>query len=311
MTISTFEIGILICSAFCWVRARRGQHKLIGTNLSTPFRLLDAGVWLWCLAPLGSLMVGLTEGTVDLGRYLSVLLLAGAGIAVLGARRPGSESWWWFVVAPMFLVLGWPVFLTWGEGWVPDQLELMTPAFFGCLLVIVMAGGNYLATRWQSACCFAVVATTLSLMRYTSLISQAWRVSEMLRLGSEFCGMCAIWAAMRSLIRVHPQPLGLNRFWIDFRDAYGIVWAYRVMERLNEEANRHDWPIRFEIEGIVSPDQSTLKSLPPQLPSELSQEVVVEIQFALKWIFRRFVSETWCDARLGPEWNILPRDQEI
>lgn len=305
MTIPTLLNLLQIASLACWIGVRRHRKSLFGTNLTTAFALLDTGVWTWCLMPLLPLITGIQEVVVDYGRYVAILLVLGGGISVLGARRPGSEAWRWFVVVPMFLVLGWPALLCWGNEWTPRRLELMTPAFLGSLLVIIMAAGNYLTTRWQCASLLGGIGAMLFLLNRTTLVPVNGMTQHLLGLGIEvlvFCSIVSVWRNQRTTSR---EMSGIPRFWSDFRDFFGIVWAYRVMERMNQEAQRLNWPFRFEIDRIVTAD-STIEHSTEVVslnPGDLTEKVVEEVRFHLEWLFRRFVTDEWRDARLGNEWK--------
>lgn len=303
MIIPTLRFLIFLASLTCWGVARRGRKGLIGTTLTTPFHLLDLGVWIWCLMLLFEQFPDIPHGIIEYGRYLSTLFILGAGISVLGARRPGAQAWTWFVVVPMFLVLGWPALLSWGNESIPERLELTTPAFLGLLLVIVMAVGNYLTTRWE----FPLLCTALSLVLFllgrTLWIPSSGIWPMGIQLASDLIGMLALFLAMLGTTAPHPTTShGLECFWQDFRNHFGIVWGYRVMERLNLEAQRLDWPFRFEIDRIVV--NHVQADAPPALnPADLPKNIPGEVRFSLEWLFRRFVSDEWRDARLGPEWS--------
>lgn len=313
MIIPTLRFAILCISILCWIIVLPGRRGVIGTTLTTPLRLLDLGLFCWIFSLALGVLPRMPPGAIDLCRYFSTLLILGAGISVLGARNPGGQAWTGFVVVPMFLVLGWPVLLCWGDDWLPDRLELMTPAFLGILLVIVMGGGNYLTTRWQSASLFGAASLSLSSLERTALLPTSGILPTVTLLSSDIAGLAALFCILvgtNSGASTHNT--GLVRFWGDFRDHFGIVWSYRVMERLNQEAERLKWPFRFEIDRIVLAGvPSGEPMLPAQLsPTELPQKTVDEIRLTLEWMFRRFVSDAWRNSRLGPEWTTLPERTE-
>src|SRR6185437_13964814 len=79
-----------------------------------------------------------------LGPYLSLGLTGCAGIAVLGARRPGVAAWN-FVVVGLLAVLLLPVVNGWGE----VRLETVHELFLCAILIVPLL--NYLPTRLAPA----------------------------------------------------------------------------------------------------------------------------------------------------------------
>jgi hypothetical protein len=83
---------------------------------------------------------------------------------------------------------------------------------------------------------------------------------------------------------------GPDRVWRDFRDQFGIVWAQRVRERINQRALQEQWPARLERPGFVNADGT---------PAGASVASDPRIEHALRWLLRRFVDESWLNERLG------------
>ncbi len=98
----------------------------------------------------------------------------------------------------------------------------------------------------------------------------------------------AVWAA-RSAARSEVCPGGFDRVWNDFRDHFGIVWARRVQDRLNETGRKESWPGRIELHGFLWKDPADVAARESANP---------KIEHALRWILRRFVDPEWIDARL-------------
>lgn len=316
MIIPTLRVVLLVVAVVCWIFLLRGWGRLRGTTLRGGFALGNIGVGVWLVARAGEIFDAWPPGAVSYAEYFAILALLGGGISILGARNPGAEAWRWFVVAPMFLVLGWPAVLCWGENWIPEKLELMTPAFLGVLLVLVMGAGNYLATRFQKSALWGSLAAVLTIVPMTPLNPSTWISAQGLAVLSEAAACLALLGILEG--NRERQNQGLLRLWDDFRDSYGIVWAYRVMERMNQEAERLGWPFRLEIDRIVRKEENGENpSLPhrdgdaqawdPQ-PGELSEKARGEVLFTVEWIFRRFVSEEWRRKRLGGGW--IPSENE-
>ena len=82
----------------------------------------------------------------------------------------------------------------------------------------------------------------------------------------------------------------LDRVWLDFRDAFGVVWSLRVAERVNSTAAMVGWPVTLGWHGFRGPEGFS------DGVSEMSAAVVEEM---LRAPLRRFVSPEWIDQRLG------------
>jgi hypothetical protein len=85
-------------------------------------------------------------------------------------------------------------------------------------------------------------------------------------------------------------PTGPDRVWHDFRDQFGIVWAQRVRERINERSTLENWPVRLERDGFVAQTDGAGNDVAAADP---------RVDHTLRWLLRRFVDEPWLNARLG------------
>ncbi len=155
--------------------------------------------------------------------YLALCLSGCAGVAVLGARRPGVGAWN-FVVAGLLAVLLRPL----AEGLGELRLSTAHLLFLGGALAVPVL--NYLPTRfWLAAL----------------LLAGAWGV-ELARLeGAEPEGLIH-WVG-RALLAAAPwAALGQNAFrrqlgevdalWLAHRDSFGALWGLRVREQFNRAA---------------------------------------------------------------------------
>src|SRR5262249_3962822 len=130
----------LLSAAYPLLRAYLANQKT--TLLQAT--LWAAGAWAcWLVVFIGS---ALGEGAeVAFGRYLALALAGCAGVAVLGARRPGVRAWN-FVVCGLLAVLLLPV----AEGLGRPRTELAYLVFLGGTLAVGII--NYLPTRlWLAA----------------------------------------------------------------------------------------------------------------------------------------------------------------
>jgi len=224
----------------------------------------------------------------DMLWYAVVELLLCPLIAVLGARRPGVAVWNWFVLLPLLAVLGWPVAAVALAGARPGSFMLETPPLIGICLVLVMGAGNYLGTRFRLPVAGLVSVTVVFII--SSLVPGTTRDPNLLRMLAVWCvGFAAAtgWRAAR-----HPTPAnsGPDRAWRDFRDLFGIVWAQRIRDRMNERASQEQWPVRLELHGFVAPGEPADADAADDDP---------RIERALRWLLRRFVDEAWLNQRLG------------
>ena len=276
--------------------------------------LLEA--WLWGAVALGAwactffvteVLGVVSEGVADQMWLASAVLMVCPFIAVLGARRPGSRVWSLFIVAPLAVVLDLPAATAWNRDFHPAPLRLEEPMLAGYGLVLLMGAGNYLGTRFALPALLAAVAMLLVPVSMSSLHwfpeSFPARAAATLLLG------IAVWmaaiasrkAASRVVgLRPSPIPIGegrvrvaiaFDRLWNDFRDLYGIVWARRVMDRVNDAAVHEGWPVRLHLQGFAALDSA---HPPSPSPNQLQQ-----IERTLRWLLRRFVDPEWIDERLA------------
>jgi hypothetical protein len=261
------------------------------------------GAWLWAALALAAWVVTffatevldwLNEGVADQLWLASAALLVCPFVAVLGARRPGSRVWGVFIVAPLAVVLDLPAVTAWNRDWQPAPLHLEVPMLAGYALVLVMGAGNYLGTRFALSALLAAAAVlavpvSMSTLHWISEATTARAVATILL-------SAAIWAALLMLRRIprKARPGGATVFdglWSDFRDLYGIVWARRVLDRVNVAAVEQNWPVRLQLDGFAPLDPSGSLSPTPEQSGQ--------IEHTLRWLLRRFVDPEWIDAHLN------------
>lgn len=285
-TLTILTIAPAVTAVAMVIQARR---SIRGTGLEL--------AWKWSLAAsLSVLATWLATGVLgllnapwnDMAWYCVAVLLLCPLIAVLGARRPGVAVWNWFVVLPLLAVLGWPVAAAASYGGNPGSLILDSPHLLGIVLVLVMGCGNYLGTRFQASA--VLLAATVILLTLPLASVAHWPLTTAhARLIAVWCtGGSALlaWFAARCATAGPPGP---DRVWRDFRDQFGIVWANRIQDRVNERAVQEAWPVRLERAGFAPPGSSTTAA-PPQTSER--------VEHTLRWLLRRFVDDEWIDARL-------------
>jgi hypothetical protein len=257
------------------------------------------GAWHWMLAGWG--MWGLSAAThltdaVSLGMgdqlwYLTAVILLCPLIAVLGAKRPGSRAWAAFVLVPLVVVLGWPAVTAWDFRLHVAPLQLETPAFLGYVLVLVMGAGNYIGTRFALASILWGAALLLLVVPLTAIAPASFPEREAARQWATVCLAGAVWVAALQARRPSSADSGLDRLWLDFRDNFGIVWAKRILDRMNDTAVREQWPAQLGAFGIEWQDDG--------LDPAARKHTEARIEHTFRWLLRRFVDEPWIDRRLS------------
>jgi hypothetical protein len=239
-------------------------------------------------------MVTVTPRIGSVMQYLSAVLLLTPLIHILGARRPGITAWPWFVVLPLIMVLQWPAVSELMGDNSDAAIRIPSPTVIGFLLVLLMGSGNYFGTACTSSMLCSATGATLIVLPVTEWVafSEEW----LFLLG---CTMLAIAAALlpRQFFREDTADLTPSELWSDFRDLYGIVWAKRVMDRVNQFAEREHWDVRMTLDGFHSvptePEDMENSGVNSQAPESDAQSVPVvpaaRSWQVLCWVLRRFV----------------------
>jgi hypothetical protein len=203
----------------------------------------------------------------DLPRYLALALTGCAGVAVLGARRPGMAAWN-FVVLGLLAVLLLPLaedLLTTAEphGFVRQLFQITT---------IAVGIVNYLPSRLA----LAALALALGISGEFVLLDETTPVNpEMLAWLA--LGLCP-WLGLMGWRTGRLPATAFDRSWYDFRDRFGLVWGQRVREQFNRAAANADWPLYLSWRG--------LRRLPGS--TALDDSIAVAATEALEALLKRF-----------------------
>jgi hypothetical protein len=216
--------------------------------------------WLWW-AVEGAL--GSDEAPVV--RYGALCLTGCAGMAVLGARRPGASAWS-FVVLGLLAVLLRPLLEGLGE------LRLQAPHLLFLALPLVVPVVNYLPTRLGPAALLLGVGCALELARLAGMARDS-SVGPLLVALTPWLA----WAVLRRGRRAAPGPF--DSLWLGFRDRFGLVWAQRVREQFNRAAANADWPVVLSWKGLRTAEGKQVQETPEQMA-------------ALRALLKRFSLET-------------------
>jgi hypothetical protein len=202
--------------------------------------------------------------------YLALCLTGCAGIAVLGARRPGVRAWN-FVVLGLLAVHLLPV----AEGALTGT-GLQLDGFRIFFLSVTLAVGvlNYLPTRLAAAAVFAALGCGFELMRLTDAAFPDG--------GDWALPVSVLWLTLTpwaAFVAVRGQLVAseFDRLWLRFRDRYGLVWGQRLREQFNSSARHAGWPVILRWQG--------LRLLPGSPPSPEAQ---TEMLTTLRALLKRF-----------------------
>jgi hypothetical protein len=198
-------------------RASRGstlRHTLAWATLA----------WLpWWYLAFGTAVFDGRGAMPEAVTYVPVCLTACAGVAVLGARRPGVGAWNFVVLGLLVILL-----LPFAEGL--GRLELSWPRLLFLGAVVAVGFLNYLPTRLglPAALIAGVCGASLwSIAR--GLETRHWEEWEITALWA------APWAAFVLLKWWRPAS-EFDRTWQAFRDSFGALWAERTRQQFNRAA---------------------------------------------------------------------------
>jgi hypothetical protein len=157
-------------------------------------------------------------------RYIAASITACAGVAVLGARRPGAVAWNGVVVgllAVLLLPLAQASF-TGGEVFVNPIARW----FLTILLVVVI--GNYSPTRLLPgalALLLGSVSEVWELHRNSVIADLRWSV---------VLAALSPWLAAAGVRLWKPASSNAaDQLWQEFRDSFGAIWALRLQDQFN------------------------------------------------------------------------------
>ena len=272
----------LVCLAGLLVLLTR-RRALDGTTLLAPC--------VWSVVALVSvagaeIVVGL-DASLPLNwrmglRYAAAMATFAPVMALLGAKRPQNRGWQ-FIVLSLWAILALPSF----EWLLFGEIKELHPARLWFLLILVAVGAlNGVATRrWLSSACYAAGQGALIAPFLSTTVAALPDSSAPLVGLTLIAASCALPMRARG---AQANTRGLNRVWLDFRDAYGLVWSLRVAERMNTSAAMYEWPVQLGWQGFHNRE--------PGLGPVVVPEAVEE---SLRTLLRRFVSAEWIDARIG------------
>ncbi|HEY7327274.1 MAG TPA: hypothetical protein VH592_06535 [Gemmataceae bacterium] len=205
-------------------------------------------------------------GEDQLAAYGALCLTGCAGIAVLGARRPGASAWN-FVVLGLLAVLLLPILNGMGE------LRLETAQVIFLLVTLLVPVLNYLPTRLGPSALLTAAGCSWEMMRLLGGTAPA----DLSWLGLLFLAL-APWTAWTALAIQRPTASEVDRLWLAYRNRFGFVWGQRMREQFNRAAHHAGWPVVLRWSGLHT------------TASESSPDVAALVA-TLRAVLKRFESE--------------------
>lgn len=243
----------------------------------------------WLVAAIGSNASLISQAVSDVLFYLTSILLLCPGISVLGARRPGNTAWNFFVLLPLIAVLLWPAIASTRFLNSDTPLELESPPLIGFALVLIMGAGNYFGTRFTlPVLLYAASVTLLAASMAESAPSPVPERTTARHLAAVLMAASIGMASLRAGERYEVSTT-LDRVWLSFVDTFGLVWAKRVMDRLNEAGTHEKWPAVIHWHGI---------EWNPDAGEEQRRQAEEKLDAKMRWLLKRFVDPDWIDERL-------------
>jgi hypothetical protein len=274
---------VLVLGAAAMAGVAGALLRVRGTTLVAP------AVWaLAALAAVTSVETALAApqanspaASAGIYRYLAGVALCCPLLALLGAKRPQNRAWGWIVLS-LWVVLALPAL----EAWLfqRGRFELSGARAWFLLILIVTAAVNHLATR------YALSAGLVSLGQV--LLMAEFLPAPLTGTASPHAALACFAAAVVAGWLVPSRTAdAVDRVWLDFRDAFGLVWSLRVQERLNDLAAAQSWPVRLTWRGFARLKANEGEAAPSAPDAE---HVAREALAKALW---RFVSPAWLTAR--------------
>ena len=236
-------------------------------------------------------------------------------MSLLGAKRPQNRAWQWIVLS-FWIVAALPAIQQLVLQPVePFEISSVWRWFYAVLLLI--SAVNYLPTRYAPAGLLATAGQTVLLLPYLPMgpVAMGHPLIGIPMLGAAVC-----LAHVLSGVRFSKQCAstdekllpGWTNVWLDFRDAYGLLWGARMMERIDSLLRSSNVPAWLDWNGFhcpsSQPDRLNPQTTPPIIPisatlsvnqSETASANAMDVaESGIRNLLQRFVSNDWIDRRL-------------
>jgi hypothetical protein len=315
------QFGVLLAAivmAVSFVILFNGARRARGTTLLAPFvwslisLVLVMAAYLSLLQPTRYLPAVFQHDDI----WLIVLCSSFCPLlALLGAKRPQNRMWQ-FIVASFWIIAALPAL----QALVlhPHEPFEVTVLWSWLYLILLLLGvANYFPTRYALSALLVTAGQVILFLPYLP-ISLSFPDQPLLGLTMLSAGICLaqLLSNQRIKEKSHQQMAILsrwNRVWIDFSNAYGLVWGVRVMDRIEaflqsteaqawlqwsgfRSASRQD----DQTDDVLSDGNSTAH--PPAAPDSQQpalQNPLAPAESSIRSLLLRFVSNEWIDSRLN------------
>lgn len=279
------SIGTVIFAALTAMVIASAWARINKTTLTGP--------WCWSLLSLGAIAAveglvagGLVRQSAEAWRFAASVGIFSPWMSLIGAKRPQDQPWH-FIVASLWGIQALPaaeaLFLRPGQ-----PLAIIDFRAFFLMVLICLSLLIHLPTRFWWTALLAAGGQLLLLWSYLPFDTTPPTAFHVV--GAAVLFLAAALVALLNVRRPR-AALPFDRLWQDFRDAFGALWAVRVMERVNASAAMYDWPVRLTWSGFrAAEDLSRVAEIPPAIAPDV-QRVLVNL-------LRRFVSHGWIEQRL-------------
>lgn len=263
----------------------RARYRLRGTTLVAP------ATWaIFSLSSIAAITGADARWALPRGEhwhYLAAVMTLTPFVALLGAKRPQNRAWQLIVAA----LLGLLSLQSARAMLVDPSLAPLPHAAWQWFLAIVLAAelANYLPTRYAPAALFVFAGQICLLSGQLPMVREWLRPAPGIGLGLLASGVLLA-TALASRLRRAPSPQ--DQAWLSFRDAFGVLWALRVAERINAVAKTQNWPVRLGWRGFCPAEGGA---------GDVSTDAHLRaaIEQALVGVLWRFVAEKQPNAPIG------------
>jgi len=235
-------VVVWLIGAGAWAQATRANLRT-----SLIFSVVWGGI-AW--AALCAALMSARPGSL----YAALALVGCAGVAVLGARRPGAAAWQFVVIALLGVML-----LPFAEAALRDRpLQLTGVRWTFLIVVLALVVGNYLPTRLGLAAALIATASAIALF---PVMDGNQELSALARSAALACTSAAPIAGWICLIARRPPLSAADQLWLGFRDRFGAIWALRLQDQFCRSATNAGLRTTLTWNGLRGPDDPRVYEL--------------------------------------------------